>query len=130
MKLMDSIKFDEKGLVPVVIQNAEDGRVLTLCYMNREAVQKTLETGTVHVFRRSAGRVMLKGESSRHIQELHTVFIDCEGNSLLMAVTPHIAGCHAGYMSCYYRRFDPETDSFKIVEERVFDPEEAYKSGT
>ena len=130
MKLTDSIKFDEKGLVPVIIQNAEDGRVLTLCYMNREAVQKTLETGKVHVFRRSENRVMLKGETSGHIQELRTVFIDCEGNSLLMGVAQHVAGCHAGYVSCYYRRFDPETDSFKIVEERVFDPEQVYKSGS
>jgi phosphoribosyl-AMP cyclohydrolase len=127
MKLIDSIKFDERGLVPAVIQNAEDGRVLTLCYMNREAVRKTLETGKVHVFRRSQGRTMLKGESSGHIQELRTIFLDCEGNSLLIGVKQHVAGCHAGYMSCYYRRFDPETNSFKIVEERVFDPEQVYK---
>jgi phosphoribosyl-AMP cyclohydrolase len=127
MKLIDTIKFDEKGLVPAVIQNLEDGKVLTLCYMNRESIVQTLATGKVHVFRRSQGRIMLKGESSGHIQEVQGILIDCEGNSLVFKVKQHVAGCHAGYMSCYYRRYDPATDSFKLCEDRIFDPEQVYK---
>ncbi len=127
MKLIDSVKFDEKGLVPAVIQNFEDGRVLTLCYMNKEALEQTLATGKVYVFRRSKGRIMLKGESSGHIQELRGIFIDCEGNSLVLKVKQHVAGCHAGYMSCYYRQYDPQTDSFKLCEDRIFDPDQVYR---
>lgn len=126
MKLLDSIKFNDQGLVPAIIQNDEDGRVLTLCYMNRDAIKKTLETGKVHVFRRSKGRLMLKGESSGHIQEVRDVFIDCEGNSILFRIKQHVAGCHAGYMSCYYRRYDPKSDKLEICEEKVFDPDSVY----
>lgn len=126
MKLLDSIKFNDQGLVPAIIQNDEDGRVLTLCYMNSDAIEKTLETGKVHVFRRSKGRLMLKGESSGHIQEVRDVFIDCEGNSILFRIKQHVAGCHAGYMSCYYRRYDPKSDKLEICEEKVFDPDSVY----
>ena len=126
MKLLDSIKFNDQGLVPAIIQNDEDGRALTLCYMNRDAVETTIRTGKVHVFRRSKGRLMLKGESSGHIQEVRGVFIDCEGNSLLIRVKQHVAGCHAGYMSCYYRRYDIDSDSLEICEEKVFDPKKVY----
>ena len=126
MKLLYSIKFNDQGLVPAIIQNDEDGRVLTLCYMNSDAITKTLETGKVHVFRRSKGRLMLKGESSGHIQEVRDVFIDCEGNSILFRIKQHVAGCHAGYMSCYYRRYDQKSDKLEICEEKVFDPDSVY----
>ena len=126
MTLFDTLKFDEKGLVPAIIQNAEDGRVLTLCYMSREAVEKTLATGKVHVFRRSMGRVMLKGEVSGHVQDVTDVFLDCEGNSLLVRVKQQVAACHTGYFSCYYRRYDPNADRFTVVEKPVFDPAQAY----
>ena len=126
MTLFDTLKFDEKGLVPAIIQNAEDGRVLTLCYMSREAVEKTLATGKVHVFRRSMGRVMLKGEVSGHVQDVTDLFLDCEGNSLLVRVKQQIAACHTGYFSCYYRRYDPNADRFTVVEKPAFDPAQAY----
>jgi phosphoribosyl-AMP cyclohydrolase len=127
MKLLDSIKFDAAGLVPAIIQNVEDGHALTLCYMDDAALKRTLQTGKVHVFRREKGRVMLKGETSGHIQEVREIFVDCEGNSLLIGVKQHVAACHHGYMSCYYRRYDPETHSFKIAADRIFDPEKVYK---
>jgi len=126
MKLMDELKFDEKGLIPVIIANVEDKRPLTLCYMNRDALAKTIETGRVHVFRRSKGRLMLKGEISGHIQEVKGIFPDCEGRSLMISVKQHVAGCHAGYMSCYYRQYDAQSDEFRIVEEQVFDPKRVY----
>jgi len=126
MRIFDEIKFDEKGLIPAVIFEEGIGRVLTLCYMNREAVEKTIETGYVHVFRRSRGKLMKKGETSGHTQEVKGIYIDCEGNSLLISVKQNVAGCHKGYMSCYFRRYDPSADSFEIVEERVFDPDKVY----
>lgn len=122
--LLDAIKFKD-GLVPAVIVQ-EGGPVITLCYMDREALLKTLETGLVHVFRRSRGRVMLKGETSGHTQELRELRVDCEGNSLVLTVRQKVAGCHAGYVTCYYRRYDAARDTWEVCEQKVFDPGKVY----
>lgn len=127
MQLMEKLHFDEKGLIPSVIVDAQDGKVLTLCYMNKDAVLKTIETGKVHVFRRSQNRLMIKGETSGHIQVVKRVFFDCEGNSLVFMVEQHVAACHAGYKTCYYREYIPKTDSIQVGENKVFDPEKIYK---
>ena len=126
MKLMDELHFNDQGLMPTIIVNVEDNQPLTLCYLNKDALAKTLETGKVHVFRRSQGRLMLKGETSGHTQEVQRVFVDCEGKSLLLLIKQHVAGCHKGYMSCYFREYDVAADDFKVAEERVFDPDEVY----
>ena len=126
MKLLDELAFDDRGLIPAIIANVEDNRPLTLCWLNREALRKTLETGKVHVFRRSKGRLMIKGETSGHIQEVERVLVDCEGKSLTILVKQRVAGCHKGYMSCYFREYDSAADTFKVAEERIFDPEKTY----
>ncbi len=128
MLLLTNLKFDDKGLVPAVIVDVTDNRVLTLCFMNQEALEKTIETGKVHVFRRSKNRLMLKGETSGHTQSVEEVFFDCEGKSLVIKVKQNIAACHAGYRSCYYRKFNDKTDNIEIIEEKVFDPEKTYKA--
>jgi len=125
-RLFDVLKFDDQGLIPSIIVDHKSGRVLTLCYMNRDAVEKTLETGKMHVFRRSKGRLMMKGETSGHIELVREVRADCEGNSLLFAVEQKVAACHAGYFSCYFRRYDAEKDAWEVVERKVFDPEKVY----
>ncbi len=122
--LLKEINFRD-GVIPVVVVEA-DGQVLTLCYMDREALCRTIETGRIHVFRRSKGRVMLKGETSGHVQELKEVRIDCEGNSLLMVVNQRVAACHNGYRTCYYRRYRRAADAIEECEERVFDPGQVY----
>lgn len=124
-KLLQNLTFQD-GLIPAVIVDSNTGRVLTLCYMNREALEQTLETGRVHVFRRSRGRVMLKGESSGHVQTVREMRPDCEGKSLQFVVDQKVAGCHRGYLSCYYRRYLPESDALEVTDERVFDPDEVY----
>ena len=126
MQLLTNLKFDDKGLIPVVIVNVTDNRVLTLCFMNQDALEKTIETGQVHVFRRSKNRLMLKGETSGHTQSVEEVFFDCEGKSLVIKVKQKVAACHAGYMSCYYRKYNDKTDNIEIIEEKVFDPEKTY----
>jgi len=128
MKLLDNIKFDDKGLIPAVIVDVTDNRVLTLCFMNLDALVKSIETGKVHVFRRSQNRLMLKGETSGHTQSVEEVFLDCEGKSLVLKVKQNVAACHAGYMSCYYRKYNNKTDSIEINEEKIFDPEKTYKT--
>jgi phosphoribosyl-AMP cyclohydrolase len=122
--LLDAIKFKD-GLVPAVIVDGA-GQVLVLCYMDREALERTLQSGLIHVFRRSRGRVMLKGETSGHTQRVKEVRIDCEGNSLLFVVEQRVAVCHTGYYTCYYRRYEPERDEFEICAERLFDPDAVY----
>ena len=126
MQLLTNLKFDDKGLIPAVIVNVTDNRVLTLCFMNQDALEKTIETGQVHVFRRSKNRLMLKGETSGHTQSVEKVFFDCEGKSLVIKVKQKVAACHAGYMSCYYRKYNDKTDNIEIIEEKVFNPEKTY----
>lgn len=123
--LLQNLTFQD-GLIPSVIVDEESQRVLTLCYMDEEALQKTLDTGEVHVFRRSKGRMMKKGESSGHIQKVREVRPDCEGKSLVIVVDQKVAGCHMGYLSCYFRKYDPDTDSFEVTDEKVFDPNDVY----
>ncbi len=125
-QLLETLQFNAQGHMPTIIVNDEDGQVLTLCYLTREALKKTLDTGLVHVFRRSKNRLMIKGESSGHVQHVKEVRVDCEGKSLLIRVKQEVAGCHMGYMSCYFRRYDPARDEFEITDPLVFDPKEVY----
>jgi phosphoribosyl-AMP cyclohydrolase len=121
------IRFNQQGLVPAVIQDAASGRVLTLCYMDREALTRSLKEGKVYVFRRSQNRMMLKGETSGHVQRIKRVWLDCEGQSLLIEVAQRVACCHAGYFSCYYRRRTPQ-GGLRATEPKVFDPDKVYRS--
>ena len=114
MKLADSLVFNEQGLIPAVIQDDASGQVLTLCYMNHEALDKTLETGLVHVFGRSVGRLMMKGETSGHTQTVKSIFIDCEGKSLVIKIDQKVAACHKNYFTCYFREYDRETGEIII----------------
>ncbi len=118
---MELVKFNDKGLVPAIIQDRKTKSVLTLCYMNREALEKTLKENLVWVFRRSKGMLMMKGATSGCVQKVKKVFIDCEGNSLLVVVDQVRAACHAGYFTCYYRTRGPR-GAVKVVGKPVFDP--------
>jgi phosphoribosyl-AMP cyclohydrolase len=121
----DLLKWDEKGLLSVIFQDHLTGEVLTLAYMNPEALEKTLETGKVHVFRRSHGKVMVKGETSGNFQLVQEVLVDCDGDALVIKVDQTGgAACHEGYVSCFFRRLEGE--ELEIFGERVFDPEEVY----
>ncbi|GAF74651.1 unnamed protein product [marine sediment metagenome] len=120
------LNFDEKGLIPAVIQDRQSGKVLTLCYMNKEALDRTLREGKVCVFRRSKGRVMLKGETSGNIQAVKEVFVDCTDNSLLFKVEQKVAACHKGYFTCYFRKVDRDGKE-SVIEKKVFEPKDVYK---
>lgn len=123
-KLFEELTFKD-DLIPAIIEEVS-GEVLTLCYMTREAIEETVKTGIVHLFRRSKGRLMIKGETSGHTQHLREMRVDCAGNSLLLVVEQKVAGCHVGYMSCYYRRYNAETGEFEVNAERIFDPDSVY----
>ncbi len=123
--LIEKINFKD-GLVPAVIVDSVSGDVLTLCYLNEAALRKSLETGIVHLFRRSKGKLMKKGETSGHTQKIEDVRIDCAGNSLLIRVRQKVAACHKGYFSCYYRRYDTDDGGLIIEADKVFDPDAVY----
>ena len=123
--LLDVLHFDGRGLIPAVIQDVRSKQVLTLCYLNREALEKSLKTGKVYLFRRSQNRLMLKGETSGHIQTIRQVLVDCEGHSLVLLVSQKIAVCHAGYFTCYFRQLTP-SGKLKTIGRRVFDPSKVY----
>lgn len=125
-KLISMLKFNEAGLIPAIIQDEKTREVLTLCYMTKEALQKTLEEKKVYVFRRSKGRLMLKGETSGCVQHLKSLCIDCEGNSLLFKIDQERAGCHTGFFTCYYRQVDKD-GNVQELGTRVFDPKDVYK---
>jgi phosphoribosyl-AMP cyclohydrolase len=125
MNFIDKLNFDSKGLIPAVIQDADSSQVLTLCYMTREAVEKTIEENKIYVFRRSKGRLMIKGETSGCVQEVREIFVDCAENSLLFKVKQHRAACHKGFFTCYYRQVNDKGE-LDTRGERVFDPEEVY----
>lgn len=126
--ILKHLRFDRRGLIPTVIQDARSKRVLTLCYLNRGALTRSLAEGKVYVFRRSQNRLMLKGETSGHIQRIRQVHVDCEGKSLLFLVQQQVAGCHAGYFSCYFRRLGPH-GTLVVSERRVFNPDTVYRRG-
>lgn len=112
--LLDSVAWDEDGLVPVITQET-GGEVLTLAYMDRKALRLTLSTGYGHYFSRSKGRIRKKGEVSGNVQRVEEVRIDCDEDALLLIVDQEGPACHSGENSCFYRELGkPEVMSGSI----------------
>ncbi len=107
---MDEFKFDEKGLIPAIIQDYKTGEVLMLAYMNRESLDKTLETKRTWFFSRSRQKLWCKGETSGNIQIVKEIKYDCDSDTLLVLVDQVGPACHTGNRSCFYRTVftDPE----------------------
>jgi phosphoribosyl-ATP pyrophosphohydrolase/phosphoribosyl-AMP cyclohydrolase len=101
--MLEGIAFDERGLVPCVVQDHASGEVLMLAYMNKEALQVTLETGEMHFFSRSRGELWHKGETSGNVQRLRQLRYDCDGDALTALVDPAGPACHTGARACFYR---------------------------
>ena len=120
------LHFDRQGLIPAVVVDDTNGDVLMVAFMNREAFEKTRETGFTHYFSRSRNTIWRKGEQSGNVQEVRDIFVNCEENSLLIRVVQHGgAACHTGHRTCYYRRLLPD-DTFETIAEPVFDPAIVY----
>jgi len=115
------LKWDDKGLIAAIAQDYLTGEVLMVAYMNDEALGKTLSTGIAYYWSRSRKKLWKKGESSGHLQILKEIFVDCDGDALLLKIEQKGGACHTGYRSCFYRAIDG-----KIVGERIFDPDEVY----
>lgn len=114
-----------EGLIPVIVQDASTKEVLMLGYMNRESWKKTLETKKASFWSRSRKKIWVKGETSKHFQEVREVYLDCDGDTLLLKVD-QIGGaaCHEGFRSCFHHRY--EGGKWKVFGKRIFDPKEVY----
>src|SRR6059036_1250766 len=97
------IKFDEQGLIPAIVQDWRDGSVLMLGYMNSESLKKTLETKSVHFWSRSRNKLWEKGETSGHKLILKDLFVDCDGDTVLVKAEPIGPTCHTGEKACSLR---------------------------
>lgn len=125
-RLLREVRFNTQALVPAIIQEGSTKQVLTLCYLNKAALRRSLETGFVHVYRRSQKRLVLKGKTSGNVQRIRSICLDCEGKSLLIVVRQHVAACHQGYFSCYFRQLTPQ-GTIRTLGRRRFDASKVYR---
>lgn len=100
------LKFDEKGLIPAVVQNKDTKEVLMVAYMNREAFEKTIETGKATFFSRSRQQLWVKGETSSNFMYVSEIRLDCDADCLVLLVNPAGPACHTGNRTCFYRKIE------------------------
>jgi phosphoribosyl-AMP cyclohydrolase / phosphoribosyl-ATP pyrophosphohydrolase len=126
------IAFDENGLVPCVVQDARTGEVLTLAYMNEEALARTRETGEVHFWSRSRGELWRKGETSGNVMRLRALRYDCDEDALLALVDPAGPACHTGERTCFYRGdMEPQAaEALPTLERTIADRRESAPAGS
>ena len=113
------------GMVPAIVQDHQDGRVLMLGFMDKEAFDKTLSTGKVTFFSRTRNKLWTKGETSGHYLVLKRMEVDCDLDTVLIhaeAIGPGV--CHEGYRSCFYRTLDG--GDWKVSDDRTYDPAEVF----
>jgi phosphoribosyl-AMP cyclohydrolase / phosphoribosyl-ATP pyrophosphohydrolase len=122
---MRGVEFDEHGLVPCIAQDWRSGEVLTLAYMNEEALRRTRDTGEVHFFSRSRGELWRKGESSGNVMRLRQLRYDCDGDALVALVEPAGPACHTGERSCFYRELGGSAGTEKDAPAAPGEPEPA-----
>lgn len=142
----DQIKYDEKGLVPVIVQDERNGQVLMFAYANKESLQKTVETGKTHFWSRSREKLWMKGEESGNTQTVKAIYIDCDNDTLLVEVDQKGVACHTGQRTCFYRSAENDEinapsfgaeargktlqDVYDVIEDRKRNPkEDSYVSG-
>jgi phosphoribosyl-AMP cyclohydrolase len=125
MTWLDEVPWNEHGLIAAVAQEASSGRVLTVAWMNREALKQTAETGEAVYWSRSRGRLWRKGEQSGHVQRVRELRLDCDADAVLLQVE-QVAGiaCHTGRESCFFRKL--ENGSWVTTDPVLKDPADIY----
>jgi len=127
---LDAINFDENGLLPAIAQDADTGRVLMVAWMNAESLDETVATGRAVYWSRSRQRLWRKGEESGHVQVVHEIRLDCDGDVVLLKVKQEGGiACHTGRESCFFRRLDGTSSKavWTQVDPVLKDPELIYK---
>ncbi|HUD84452.1 MAG TPA: phosphoribosyl-AMP cyclohydrolase [Candidatus Saccharimonadales bacterium] len=126
MSVYDNLKFNSDGLIPAIIQDNENGRVLMMAWMNRASLEATMTTGKTHFWSRSRQKFWIKGESSGHTQTVKDIALDCDGDTLLIKVEQTGAACHEGYRSCFFRSITGGGEAARVTEPQLQTPEEIY----
>ena len=123
------IRFDDHGLVPAIVQDADNGTVLMMAWMNREALQHTLQARKATFYSRSRDKMWVKGESSGHVMEVVEARVDCDQDVVLLRCKAHGPACHVGYRSCFYRAVEAAqgAEALRFVEDKAFDPDAVYR---
>lgn len=122
---LDAVKWGAEGLVPAIAQEAGTGMVLTQAWMNRDALQRTAETGEAHYWSRSRGRLWRKGEASGHVQRVKEIRLDCDNDAVLLIVEQKGGiACHTGHHRCFFQRL--EEGAWRAVEPVLKDPRTIY----
>src|SRR2546426_5155005 len=111
---MEQLKLDERGLIPVIVQDARTRQVLMLAYMNAESLKKTVETNETWFWSRSRSSLWHKGETSGNTQRVVAVLVDCDGDALTVLVVPNGPACHTGAQSCFHNEIQ-EAGGFEAV---------------
>ena len=128
-------EINGEKLVTAIAQDYKTNQILMVANMNKEALQKTLETGKAHYWSTSRNAQWLKGESSGHTQEVKEIYVDCDMDAIILKVKQNGAACHLGYFSCFFRQLNLENnvdienleeDDLKQIAERVFNPDDVY----
>lgn len=123
---LDKLKFNSDGLIPAIIQERGTGKVLMMAWMNRDSLLKTIETKRTHFWSRSRQKFWMKGESSGHVQTVHNISFDCDGDTLLIEADQNGAACHEGFKSCFFRDVSEKGDVNENAK-RLVEPERVYK---
>lgn len=121
-------KFDDKGLITAIAQDSTTGQILMVAYMNREALDMTIETGMATYYSRSRKELWKKGVQSGHVQKVEQILVDCDQDCLILKVSVDQGQCHVGYNSCFYRALDKKNpEKLQFIAQKTYDPKEAYK---
>lgn len=124
---LDTLKFNEDGLIPAIAQDRETGQILMMAWQNQEALELTVKTGTGVYFSRSRGKLWHKGETSGHTQIVHEIRTDCDADVIILIIT-QIGGiaCHTGRKSCFYQRLNMSDLTWQAAEDVIKNPDEIY----
>ena len=123
---MYKFRYDEKGLMPAIVQEEKTGKVLMLAYVNTKALQIALKAQKTCFYSRSRKTFWIKGETSGHTQQIKAILTDCDRDTLLIQVKQKGAACHLGYHSCFVHLLNRKGNIKKITEKKKFDPKKVY----
>jgi phosphoribosyl-AMP cyclohydrolase len=121
-------KFDDNGLITAIAQDSSTGQILMVAYMNKEALDMTLQTGFATYYSRSRKELWKKGVQSGHVQKVQQILTDCDQDCLILKVSVDEGQCHVGYNSCFYRAVDKKNpDKLEFIAQKTYDPKKVYK---
>ena len=125
LALFDALKWNEDGLIPAIVQDAENGDVLMMAWMDEPALRATIATGQAHFYSRSRRSHWHKGATSGHVQHVEAIWVDCDGDVVLIKARQVGGACHEGYRSCFFRRLD-DAGHLEVAARPVFDAAAVY----